>query len=136
MKHKKFTIKSGKLPQPIPIKDDTCWPDVERQAYQRWLDSLPEPPSHDKQQAVIAMFDDAMQAARESDAADKRFRDTFHQSFKLAKRAGWTPSPTFTEYARMATPGMQLRYARDEFAEFCRGELHAKPKSDEWNGWL
>lgn len=136
MKDKKFTIKTGKLPEPIPIKDDLRWQDAERQAYQRWLDSLPEPPSLDKQQAVIAMFDTALKAAEEFTAADKKFSDTYDQSFKLAKRAGWTPSPTFTEMARMATADMQLRQARDEFAEFCRGELYVKPKSDEWNGWL
>jgi hypothetical protein len=133
MKDKKFTIKSGKL---SPRKDDLRWQDDERQAYQRWLDSLPEPPSPDKQQAVLAMFDDAMQAARESDAANKRFSDTYHQSFKLAKRAGWTPSPSFNEMALMATEGMILRKAKEEFTAFCRGELHVKPKSDEWNGWL
>jgi hypothetical protein len=133
---KKAVIKSGKLPEPIPIKDDLQWQDAERQAYQRWLDSLPEPPSPDKQQAVITMFDAAIKASEEYSVASKKRADTLRKAFDLAHRAGWTPSPLFTEMSRMATMGMRLVHARDEFVEFCRGELHVKPKTDEWNGWL
>jgi hypothetical protein len=59
----------------------------------------------DKQKAVIAMFDTAIKAAKESDDANKKFRDTYHQAFNLAKKAGWTPSEMFIEMSRMATTG-------------------------------
>jgi hypothetical protein len=133
---KKAVIKWGKLPEPIPIKDDLQWQDAERQAYQRWLDSLPEPPSPDKQQAVITMFDDAIKASQEYSVASKKRAITFRKAFELANRAGWEPSPVFVEMSRMATLGMRLVRARAEFVKFCNGEPICEPKTDEWNGWL
>jgi hypothetical protein len=100
------------------------------------MNPVPEKKPTKKQQAVLDMFDTAIKAGREYDEVQKRFAHSFHQAFKLAKKAGWTPSELFVEMARMETTGAQLQQARSEFAAFCRGEPDVRPKTDEWNGWL
>ena len=100
------------------------------------MNPVPEKKPTKKQQAVLDMFDTAIKDAKEYDDAQRKFARSFHQSFKLAKKAGWTPSELFTEMSRMETSGAQLKQARSEFLRFCRGEPDVKPKTDQWNGWL